>query len=88
MKSSPFNRRKFIRDTAAAAVGLVAIPSMAQGSGGPQSNRDEQVSGMEKKPATRIGFSVIGINHGHKGIGTNKFTADKHKLFRWYAEIT
>ena len=33
---------------------------------------------------TNIGFC---FNDGHEGIRTNELTTDKHKFFRWNAEI-
>ena len=37
-----------------------------------------------------LDFADIGfrINHGHKGVGTNKFTANKHKFFRRHTKVT
>ncbi|RDV14703.1 gfo/Idh/MocA family oxidoreductase [Pontibacter diazotrophicus] len=71
MKSFPFERRKFIRDTVTTAAGLAmfsAFPQEAMAS--PESLSAKSLkSGQEENKgavvAPRIRFSVIGINHGH-----------------------
>lgn len=53
MKGSPLNRRRFIKNTAATATGMVFLSSLPQ----------KTMAGFQ--PAARIRFSVININHGH-----------------------
>jgi predicted dehydrogenase len=65
MKSSSFNRRKFIRSAATAAAGFVAIPSIAHVATGVENNIAEENSSAQTWAAPRIKFAVIGINHGH-----------------------
>ena len=68
MKNVDFNRRKFIKDTAADAAGLMILSVLS---------KDAQAAARgffpkiykRKKPSfegsARIKFSVIGVNHGH-----------------------
>lgn len=48
-----FNRRKFLKNTAATAAGAALIPTLPQ----------KSIAGFSAEP--RIRFSVIGINHSH-----------------------
>lgn len=66
MEKSSFNRRRFIRNAAATAGGLVflpAIPATAE-AGSSYISADQEISRHIAAPS-RIKFSVIGINHGH-----------------------
>ena len=68
MKTFDQNRRRFLKDAAATAAGLVALPVMgADISSGLEADREVTIigdnQGYEGPP--RIKFSVIGINHGH-----------------------
>ncbi|CAN5417976.1 Gfo/Idh/MocA family oxidoreductase [soil metagenome] len=69
MKKPKFNRRKFIKDTAATAtgLGLFSLPKVMLASTGQLVNSTEEKGNIFiKEPlAPRIRFSVIGINHGH-----------------------
>lgn len=53
MKNSLFSRRKFIKDTAAAATGITLLSSLPQ------------QAFATKKQQAKIRFSVISINHNH-----------------------
>jgi predicted dehydrogenase len=71
MKNSPFDRRRFIRDTVTTAAGLAmfsALPQEAMASPAHLASKPLE-SGQENSrgntAAPRIRFSVIGINHGH-----------------------
>jgi predicted dehydrogenase len=55
-----FNRRKFIRNSSTAAMGMMAVPGLVNAF----STQPERVP-SSKPGAPRIRFSVIGINHGH-----------------------
>ena len=68
MKTSDFNRRKFIRNAATTAAGFAILPSMTLATT-PEYNDasgEYPIIGYDQYmgPA-RIQFSVIGINHGH-----------------------
>ena len=66
MKSSELNRRRFLRDTAAAAAGLVVLPGMTQAAPAKEyATSTKGVDHYQYAGAARIRFSVIGINHGH-----------------------
>lgn len=70
MKSSPFERRKFIKDTVTTAAGLAmfsALPQEAIATPGlfAKPLKDSQAELRGNVAASRIRFSVIGINHGH-----------------------
>src|SRR4028119_2275659 len=68
MKSLHFNRRKFIREAAATAAGLVILPTIANAATDPpEVDLVEYAAfdGVEYSGPPRIKFSVIGINHGH-----------------------
>ena len=71
MKSSQFDRRKFIRETVTTAAGLAmfsALPPQAMASAedlpvDPERSTQEKTRGIGLAP--RIRFSVIGMNHNH-----------------------
>lgn len=71
MKSSPFDRRKFIRETVTTAAGLAMFSALPQEAIASTENlaAEPTVSNQEKTKGTgaapRIKFSVIGMNHGH-----------------------
>lgn len=68
MKSFQFNRRKFIKEAATTAAGLVVLPALAK-----ETAVASTIDSIEyvNSPSVhytgppRIQFSVIGINHGH-----------------------
>ena len=65
MAKSNFNRRKFIRDTAATVTGLgllTTLPEKLFASGHPTEETNEPPRQLDNP---RIKFSVIGINHAH-----------------------
>ena len=77
MNSLQANRRKFLKETITTAAGLVALPILPESTGTPERPgvgspgapaivRSSSL-GSDGVPvgATRIRFSVIGINHGH-----------------------
>lgn len=59
MKRPGTNRRNFILNTAAAAAGMIAIPSFAK------SRVPQHAVPYLKNLPPRIRFSAIGLNHGH-----------------------
>ncbi len=64
MKGSGFNRRRFIKNAATSAAGLVAMPGLASLA----AYKTFESGAAEMAPyvgPARIKFSVIGINHGH-----------------------
>jgi len=67
MKSFSFNRRRFIRDAATTAAGLVAFPAIAKERDALKFDSVEFADSTDTKypGPPRIKFSVIGINHGH-----------------------
>ena len=72
MKSSQFNRRKFIKDTVTTAAGMAlfsAFPKEGLAVTPDFSNNEPGTSSLGKNTgnlvAPRIRFSVIGINHAH-----------------------
>src|ERR1700710_234003 len=70
MKKSQFNRRRFMKDAAATAAGMMMLPGLTKESYGASNHRlttsETSSPRMLLTPqANRIKFSVIGINHGH-----------------------
>jgi predicted dehydrogenase len=68
MKSSEYNRRKFIRSAtaAASAAGLLSVfPKELLAKNGDKIHAGENTAAIEKNPEPKINFSVIGINHSH-----------------------
>ena len=61
------NRRKFLKESITTAAGLVVVPALADGLPFMPKPLIESASMSISKinPASRIRFSVIGINHGH-----------------------
>lgn len=72
--SSPFNRRKFIRNTAATATGMALLSSFPK----------KSIAGFSREP--RIRFSVININHGHIYGMVNAITRGGGQLVSVYAK--
>src|SRR5678816_2013395 len=66
MKSSKFDRRKFIKSATAAtsAAGLFSILPKAL-LGNSSDSKDAESNVVRSKAETKIYFSVIGINHNH-----------------------
>jgi predicted dehydrogenase len=66
MAKSNFNRRKFLRDTAATVGGISLFSSLPQKIFAAGSSGEASISKPPKQwDNPRIKFSVIGINHGH-----------------------
>ncbi len=59
------NRRTFIKGTIATAAGLVVLPALSDGAPAILRSGSLGSAGVALSGATRIRFSVIGINHGH-----------------------
>lgn len=72
--SSPFNRRKFIRNTAATATGMALLSAFPK----------KSIAGFSREP--RIRFSVININHGHIYGMVNAITRGGGQLVSVYAK--
>ena len=58
------NRRKFLLNSVQSAAGLMILPLAAQASN-PNPSVEVPLETPAKPVATRIKFSVIGMNHGH-----------------------
>lgn len=69
-----FNRRKFIKDTAATATGMMILSSLPK----------KSIAGFNAEP--RIRFSVININHGHISGMVNAVTRGGGQLVSVYAK--
>ena len=71
---NPFNRRKFIKDTATAATGMALLSSLPK----------KSLAGFREEP--RIRFSVININHNHIYGMTNAIIRGGGQLVSFYAK--
>jgi hypothetical protein len=69
-----FNRRKFLKNTAAAATGMALLSSLPK----------KSIAGFSAEP--KIRFSVIGINHGHISGMVNAVTRGGGELVAVYAK--
>ncbi|MEO8414482.1 MAG: Gfo/Idh/MocA family oxidoreductase [Ginsengibacter sp.] len=74
MKNSPFGRRKFIKNTAAAATGMALLSALPKRS----------LAGFRDEP--RIRFSVININHSHIYGMADAVTRGGGQLVSFYAK--
>ncbi|MES2373542.1 MAG: Gfo/Idh/MocA family oxidoreductase [Bacteroidota bacterium] len=69
-----FNRRKFLKNTAATATGMALLSSLPK----------KSIAGFSPEP--KIRFSVIGINHGHISGMVNAVTRGGGELVAVYAK--
>ncbi|HEY7055162.1 MAG TPA: hypothetical protein VH458_01495, partial [Vicinamibacterales bacterium] len=65
MKTSPRNRRRFLKDLAGSAALLSSLPADALASRSVREERAQQAPSTAKPMAPRLAFAVIGINHSH-----------------------
>lgn len=87
MEKSKTNRRRFIRETAATAAGLVLMSSLPKNT----LAVSETISGSGPARAiypaeTKIKFSVIGINHGHIYSQVDAVSRGGGELVSFYAK--
>ena len=71
---NPFNRRRFIKETATAATGIALLSSLPK----------KTLAGFRDEP--RIRFSVININHSHIYGMTNAIIRGGGQLVSFYAK--
>ena len=71
---NPFNRRRFIKETATAATGIALLSSLPK----------KTLAGFRDEP--RIRFSVININHNHIYGMTNAIIRGGGQLVSFYAK--
>lgn len=85
MKDFQFNRRNFIRNTAATATGLAFLSALPKKT---MARLRENSEGLiEPYPAeTRIRFSVIAINHGHINSMVDAVTRGGGQFVSFYAK--
>lgn len=91
MKDSQFDRRRFMKDAATTAAGMMmfsAIPGEIQAATRHEQDLRESIE-QEKRAvpvASRIKFSVIGINHGHINSQVEAVTRGGGEFVSFYAK--
>ena len=86
------NRRTFLKEAISTAAGLVALPAIAnsmpgQSTPGTPAIIKSEVLGSDGKPlASRIRFSVIGMNHGHINSQVGAVTRGGGEFVSYYAK--
>lgn len=92
MKETQFNRRRFIKDTATSAAGIVGLSALSKETlaafKDKTSNKSDEENGAKTKykAETRIKFSVIGINHSHIYSQVEAVTRGGGQLVSFYAK--
>ncbi len=88
MNSPQANRRNFIKETIATAAGLVILPSLPEPTLGAPAILRSVSLGSDGAPAgaSRIRFSVIGMNHGHIYSQVEAVTRGGGELVSFYAK--
>ncbi len=88
MKDPQFNRRKFLRNTAATAAGMAFLPSIPKNvMANIAANTSETSSNIIQPYAEpRIRFSVISINHGHINSMVNAVIRGGGQFVSFYAK--
>src|SRR2546423_974560 len=92
MKESQFNRRKFIKEAASTAAGIIVLSSFpketlaipGQLAGGPVATSEGKSATFTKAP--RIKFSIIGINHAHINGQVEAVTRGGGQFVSFYAK--
>lgn len=82
MKDPQFNRRKFLRNTATTATGMLLLPAFPKETLAQFTDK----SSTDTQAETRIRFSVIGINHGHIYSMADAVTRGGGQMVSFYAK--
>lgn len=81
------NRRTFLKEAITTAAGLVALPTISNAMPGAPAIIKPEVLGSNGKPlASRIRFSVIGMNHGHINSQIGAVTRGGGEFVSYYAK--
>ncbi|MDB4924592.1 Gfo/Idh/MocA family oxidoreductase [Mucilaginibacter sp.] len=85
-KKQQFNRRNFIRNTTTAAAGLMLLPTLPVEASTEKVIYEPAADIPAKQIATRLRFSVIGINHSHINGMVDAVTRGGGQLISFYAK--
>jgi predicted dehydrogenase len=92
MKGSQFNRRRFLKNAGTTAAGLIMLPALPLDTRAAIEQADNEwsdsITGMAPKAplASRINFSVIGLNHGHIYSQVDSTTRGGGQLVSFYSK--